>query len=294
MKTKIATGLIAISLATQVFALTAQESTVVDSRYNIQQSKVRSVLEQTFRTYSQVVNSEVFYENVQKVCSSDIEDLTLDAVRSTGTYDKWNNEEGKDSEENTVLNVRIWQDIYIPMCTAYISNYVGREIGFSLGDSSGMSMRFSTTQYCVNYSLYLRHIQKRKDLSLSFATFVSRLPTEKFDIISRISDSITEMQAHALITNLAIAERLRTTNGSKVDDKLIFSTMPFIDLYFNKNNKSKKRHVGGNDLELKKFLALVVSKDFYNADKILKVYAEQSRAVIKKAEYICNETNIYK
>jgi len=286
---KIVTGLIAIGLTTQIFALSAIESAQLQGHWELGQSKVNSTLEDMTNMYTKFVNEEIWKQNVQKVCSSDIKRLTIDTVNKTGRYDRFFTKYPRTGIDKA-LNVRAWQEGFLPMCQKYVSNYVGQEIKFTLNDSSGLSSSYSTAQYCTNYSSYLRHVQKNEDLSLAFGTFVSRLPSEKLDIITRISDSKTEIQAHALITYLSKSKRVKSNS----QDKIVFSTMPFIDFYFNKNNKSSKRGIGGNDLELKEFLAAVISKNFYKADKILKRHMKQSRKIVKKAQYICDETTIYK
>ena len=286
---KIVIGLIAIGLTTQVFALSAIESTVLQGRWEVAQQNVHTNLETTVGTYSSIVNGEIWKENVQSVCSSDIKRLTIKVVRSTGEYDRFFTQYSN-TETDKALNIRGWQEEFIPMCKNYLLNYVGQEVSFNFRDASSLGSNFTTTQYCTNYSSYLRHIQKNEDLSLAFGTFTSRLPAEKLDIITKISDSKTEIQAHALITYLSKSKRVKSNSK----DKIVFSTMPFIDFYFNRNNKSSKNGIGGNDLELKMFLNAVMSKNFYKADKILKKHMKQSRKIVKKAQYICDETSIYK
>ncbi len=285
---KIAIGLIAIGLTTQVFALSAFETTQIQGAWEVDQPYVHSTLESMTGMYTEFVNEEVWKQSIDKVCKSDIKRLTIEVVSKTGEYDRFLTKYAK-TEYDKVLNLRAWQEEFIPMCQKYVSNYVGSEVSLDLRDSSGLGSKFTTTQYCTNYSSYLRHVQKDEDLSLAFGTFVSRLPIEKLDIITKISDSKTEIQAHALITYISKSKRVKSNS----QDKIVFSTMPFIDFYFNRNNKSSKRGIGGNDLELKEFLAAVISKNFYKADKILKRHMKQSRKIVKKAQWICNETSIY-
>ena len=281
----------AFLLSTNVFAMNGEEAEAYRMLYNEYwentKASAQSLVESEYKKYNNSLDATES-PRVAGVCKNYTKSRILNSVNYSNYLKEGIQYNNVGVKFRKPIGQKAWLEVFAPACRTYISNYVGSEINFSLHDSSGVSSSFTATQYCNNYSSYLTHLKSSNDdLKIAFYTFISRLPTNKLHIVEKISESKTEVQAHAVLTNLARDDSYR------YERSLSINPFGFINIYMNNNNKSSKNGIGGNDLELKQFLAAVISKNFSKADSILERHIKESKKIVKKADWICNDTDIY-